>query len=309
MSHIESPIPVTYIAGISFCGSTLLSIVLNSHPEIVSVGEMGPSSRFGDVKYQCSCGERIVECPFYTAIGDRMGEMGVEFDPGHMRLRHNYSVDQRLERLSYRTIPVPVLNTVRDAVRDAVPPIRRKIDDFVRRNEAFMRAALDVSEKRVFLDATKHADRIPFLMRMNLDLKVIHLVRDPRGFLHSARKYDEITPERAARDFVKGHMEIEYHLEKLPRNRWMRINYETVCSDPDRWFSELSIFKGVAPMKIPADYRAQDYHVIGNRSRLRRDGRTTISLDEKWRQTLSESDIATVADIAGPMARRYGYEI
>jgi hypothetical protein len=309
MTHTESPIPVVYIAGISFCGSTLLAIVLNSHPEIVSVGEMGPSSRFGNAEYMCSCGEKIVECRFFGDVSRRMGELGVDFDPGNMRLRHNYSVGQFLERVSYRTIGVPVLNAVRDAVRDALPPIRRRIDDCARRNEAFMRACLDVSDKRVFLDATKHADRIPFLTRMNVDLKVIHLVRDPRGFLHSARKYDETNARRAARDFVRGHKEIEFHLRKLPRSHWMRINYETICADPEHWLSELSMFAGAGPIRLPDDYRAQNYHVVGNRSRLRKDGRTQIRLDEKWRETLTPEDIATVASIAGPLARRYGYSI
>jgi hypothetical protein len=309
MSHTESPIPLVYIAGISFCGSTLLAIVLNSHPDVVSVGEMGPSERFGDAGYMCSCGRRIVECEFFAGVRIRMAEMGVDFDPGDMRLRHNYSVGQVVERLSYRTFSVPVLNTVRDAVRDALPPIHRRIDECARRNESFMRACLDVSGKKIFLDATKHADRIPFLTRMNVDLKVIHLVRDPRGFLHSARKYDETNAERAARDFVRGHDEIEFHLKKLPRERWTRVNYETLCSDPGPRFDELAAFMGAGPMRLPDDYRAQDYHVIGNRSRLRKDGRTQIRVDEKWRETLSRADLDTVAAIAGPRARRYGYSI
>jgi hypothetical protein len=119
---VKPPIPVTYIAGVSFCGSTLLAIVLNTHPEIVSVGEMGPSKRFGDSDYECSCGVRIVECPFYAAVQARMQELGVAFDPGDMRLRHNYSVGQHLERLSYRTIGVPAPSTCLARARSSTRP-------------------------------------------------------------------------------------------------------------------------------------------------------------------------------------------
>jgi hypothetical protein len=309
MSPADTPIPAVYIVGISYCGSTLLAIVMNDHPEIVSVGEMGPARRGGHADYMCSCGRRIVECDFFSSVTRRMAEARVDFDPGNMRLRQPHCVGPRLERIVYRTFASPALNAARDMVRDALPPIQRRMADCARRNEAFMRACLDVSGKRIFLDATKQASRIPFLQRMNTDLKVIHLVRDPRGYLHSARKYNDTPPQSAAHEFVTGHREIEFYLKKLPRDRWMRINYETICADPQRQLNELAAFMGAGPMTLPDDYRSQDYHVIGNRSRLRGDGRTKIRLDEKWRETLSPADLNAVTAVAGPLARSYGYDI
>lgn len=308
MGASTNPVRVTYITGISYCGSTLLSIVFNAHPDVVSVGEMGPARSTPHPDYECSCGTRIVECDFFKPVAERMREQGVPFDPARMRLRHTQGVGG-LQRLWYRTIGIPPVDRVRDAVREFIPSVRRHLDEYARRNEAFMRAALRVSGKRVFLDATKHADRIPLLRRMNADLRVIHLIRDPRGFLYSARKYNEISAEEAAREFVRGHEEIEYHLGNLPRRHRMQINYETICEDPQYWFCEMSKFMAVDCIDLPADYRAQDYHVIGNRMRKRGDVRTTIRLDEKWRGTLSQADLDTVARIAGPLARRYGYEI
>lgn len=300
----QPPVSVTYITGISYCGSTLLAVVLNAHPGVVSIGEMGPSRASATPDYTCSCGERVAECPFFTEVARRMREQGVDFDPGDMRLRHNDNGDI-FTRLLRRSTGVAAL----DRLRDALPPVRARLDDYARRNEAFIRAALDTSGAQVFLDATKHADRIPLLQRMNVDLRVIHLVRDPRGYLHSARKHDNTDAESAARDFIRGHSQIERHLARVPRDHRMRINYETICADPGHWLAQLTLFMGLDAMDVPGDFRAHDYHVIGNRMRNRGDERTTITLDEKWRTTLSEDDIATVARIAGPLARRYGYEI
>ena len=36
------PVDVICLAGASYCGSTLVSFLLNAHPQIHSVGEMGP---------------------------------------------------------------------------------------------------------------------------------------------------------------------------------------------------------------------------------------------------------------------------
>lgn len=307
MSPAASPPRVVYIAGISFCGSTLLSIVLDSHPDIISIGEMGPANAVPRPDYECTCGNAIIDCPFFTAVGERMTEMGVDFDVAQMRLRHNLG-QSKLDRLWYRTITTPGLGALRDLARAVLPSKRRELSGYVRRNEAFYRAALEVSGKTVFVDATKQSDRIPLLRRMDVDLKVIHLVRDPRSYLVSARKRGEKTADQAAREFNREHAEIEYHLKKLPRESWMRINYETVCADPQHWFSEMSMFMGVGPMEMPEDYRAAEFHVVGHKSRLDT-SRTTIELIEKWRDELDQEDLAAVGRVAGPLARRYGYDI
>ena len=70
----RSPERFLYIAGTSFTGSTLLSFLLNLHPQIVGVGEMtGPFRGVEDRRgYPCSCGAALSECPFWTAVGQEM---------------------------------------------------------------------------------------------------------------------------------------------------------------------------------------------------------------------------------------------
>ena len=33
------PVHVAYLTGVAFCGSTLMSIVLNTHPDVLSMGD------------------------------------------------------------------------------------------------------------------------------------------------------------------------------------------------------------------------------------------------------------------------------
>ena len=57
----RSPERFLYVVGTSFTGSTLLSFLLNLHPQIVSVGEMtGPFRGVADRQaYPCSCGAAL----------------------------------------------------------------------------------------------------------------------------------------------------------------------------------------------------------------------------------------------------------
>ena len=71
-SNHDNKINVVYLAGVSYCGSTLLSFILNTHPQIFSIGEMGPYAPFENGGYRCSCGSNIQECPFVIKVKDNM---------------------------------------------------------------------------------------------------------------------------------------------------------------------------------------------------------------------------------------------
>lgn len=58
-----SIVEVLFIAGLSHSGSTVLNVVLGTHPRMVGVGEARRSVRTPD-QGQCSCGETAQNCPF-----------------------------------------------------------------------------------------------------------------------------------------------------------------------------------------------------------------------------------------------------
>jgi len=56
------PIRLVYIMAASHSGSTLLAMLLNSHPEICTVGELKATSLGDPDSYYCSCRNKIREC-------------------------------------------------------------------------------------------------------------------------------------------------------------------------------------------------------------------------------------------------------
>jgi len=308
--RLQGQIPLVYIAGTSFCGSTLLSFLLNMHPEVLCIGEMGPARQFEVEGYECSCGAVLAECPFFLRVKAHMDEQGVAFDMSHWELRHRYSSNSTLERLVMGTLGSRVLRSIRDPLRGLVPHYTPRIRAFERRNVAFVRAALAVSGASVFLDATKIPSRIPFLAGIEeIDLRVIHLLRDPRGYCHSVRKHSGRGVESTSREWTSNQDYCEEARRRFPEERWLRARYEDLCTDPDGFLAELCHFMGVSDLPAPEEYRSTPHHIVGNVMRSSSDPRMSIRLDEKWRETLSESEQQTVARLAGRQARRFGYDI
>ena len=58
------PTRLFYILAASHSGSTLLAMLLGSHPDVCTAGELKAAS-VGDVDaYRCSCGAPILQCGF-----------------------------------------------------------------------------------------------------------------------------------------------------------------------------------------------------------------------------------------------------
>ena len=66
---------VIFIASLSHSGSTLLDLMLNAHPELVSVGELKQLSRFARFNKpkqpRCTCGTpSLWDCDFWKSVND-----------------------------------------------------------------------------------------------------------------------------------------------------------------------------------------------------------------------------------------------
>src|SRR5262245_22213361 len=72
-------IDLVYILAASHSGSTLLAMLLGSHADAVTVGELAPGA-FGDLqRYRCSCRRRLLDCPFWAQVAEEMSRRGTDF--------------------------------------------------------------------------------------------------------------------------------------------------------------------------------------------------------------------------------------
>jgi hypothetical protein len=305
-------VPFTFLLAHSFSGSTLLSFLLGAHPEVATVGEMFIAPSHNTDAYSCSCGEPIERCSFWRRVSDKMAGRGVPFDVrGAETSLSAGSYGPFGSRVVWSEPRGPFLEGVRRTALALLPGVRRELDRRIAVNRHLAEAVLDLRGARVFVDATKRPGRALLLRRdPQLDLQVIHLVRDGRAVARSAFRNLGRTIEDGARSWAASLRHAEELQRTLPPERWLTVRHEDLCREPCGTLARIFDFQKVSPdfqIGDIRDFRAGDHHIIGNRMRLSR--ASEIRLDERWRTELAPDQRRTVERIAGPGLARYGYAV
>lgn len=321
---------LAYILAASHSGSTLLSMLLGSHPQIATIGEMNLSPKaMGDLdRYRCSCGQFIRQCGFWQKVPEAMHRRGVVFDlacagTDYRSVRSRYA--QRLIQPMHRST---ALERIRDVGLSLSPAWRAALPEVHRRNATLASTVAELAGAQVVVDSSKVGLRLKYLLRNpELDVKVIRLVRDgravaltymdPAGFADASdpskraggmggdRAKERLSMSQAAYEWRRCMEEAEHVLQGLDRSRWMEVRYEDYCREPDITLERLHRFLGVEPGRQPKDFRSVEQHVVGNGMRL--DTTSEIRLDKRWRSVLSNEQMQTFDSVAGKINRRYGY--
>jgi hypothetical protein len=302
---LPRPLPFIYILGAGHSGSTLLTMLLGAHPDVTSIGELKAPAIGSAERYTCSCGQTLSTCSFWSALATEVSREGHELDMSNgstdiRRVSSGYV--SRLLRPLHRG---PLAEALRDAALRLSPvwPVhQQRIQSLT---AAIARAACRVSGASVFVDGSKTGIHLKYLLRNpELDVKIIRLVRDGRGVSLSYRKAEGLSIERAAHIWKRSNEEAETVVGELPLSRWLDLRYERLCSDVDRVLGEVFSFVGVDPRGARRHSGVQQ-HVLGNNN-MRLNARE-IRLDEKWRHTLTASELSTFHRIAGALNNHLGY--
>lgn len=281
-------IPYVHMVGMPYSGTTLLGRLLNSHPAITTLGELSTPPAAGRIvreggEYPCSCGEHIRCCPHFLQLVTRARALGVELDP--------LDFDAR--------IPRGLLERLR-------PGRRARVDRVMQRTEVIARALLGVTGKHVFLDTSKDLEPVPHLLaHPGLDVWLLHVVRDPRAVLHSARKRG---PRRAA-ELASQWRRLNQRARRLGaaagRARYQVLTYESLCERPSVALEQVCAHLGVESVDLLSRVDQVEHHLIGNRGRLRPVGE--IEPDVAWREALTAADRRSCVRGGGRLAAEYGY--
>jgi hypothetical protein len=304
-------IPYVCLPGCGYTGSTLLGFLLNAHPECASIGAAtGLVARVDLPSYRCSCGALFGECGFWRAVAARTRELGHPVDvykTGFWSTHFTWTGNRVLDALLFRSLRAPALTALRDALLADLPPVRAHLLAVAATSAAFARAVLEQTGKRVFVDTARDHQRPKLLARSpELDVRVIHLVRDARANSASIMKRLGLDAAAAARHWEKANLEAERTRRYFAPERWLRVRYDELCSDLQATLDRISDFLGVRRAPAPADFRAGAHHVIGNEMRL--EGAGQVREDVSWRERLSASDLDAIARNAGRTNRFFGFD-
>jgi hypothetical protein len=301
----SNDIPYVYILSASHSGSTLLTMLLAAHPDVASIGETSAAFKeaTGDSAL-CSCALLQRDCPFWRRLRERLGRSGRFSGNERLSLEFRFREGSPMDRLLRAEIRGPVFEFIRDVAVSRHPAWRRRRRRLEDANVLAAEEALAWSGGRVFVDSSKEALRLKFMMCIpRFRVRVIHLIRDGRGVTASylRKKPGDIT--RAVMEWRRSLISQQHILRRFSAEQTTRVRYEDLCSDVDRTVRRLYAFIGVDPtVKMRRHF---EHHILGNRMRLR--GIDEIRHDERWRTKLSNTDLAVFERLAGTVNRHYGY--
>ncbi|HLF41365.1 MAG TPA: sulfotransferase domain-containing protein, partial [Acidimicrobiia bacterium] len=257
----------------------------------------------------CGCGTPFAECDFWARVGKSAFGGWDQVDAAEM-----VALQHRVDRNRY--IPSMVAPRLRPGARS----------DMERYTEALSRlyhGIREVSGARVVIDASKHASTAYLLRRVpDLDLRVVHLVRDSRGVAYSWTK-EVRKPEVTEGDaFMPVYSPGKSGLQWLAYNLMfdafkvvddtMVLRYESALRDPRGTVERILAHAGETSDR-PLDFLGDgwvdlgvDHTVAGNPMRFHQ-GRLELRLDEAWTKKLPEKDRRVVSAITFPLRLRYGY--
>lgn len=290
-------VPVLFLACSSFSGSTLLSFLLNTHPDIATVGHtIGWRYSTGDV-FHCSCGATLESCPFWTRLAEAFRDAGLPFSFREFGTRFQIVQNERLNR--YLTAQIlrfssDALESLRDRLVRAVPHWAQTLDRQGRANVTLMRTALDYAGAKVYVDNTHSPYRLRNLSRVvDLDLSIVYLVRDIRATVNSYMKNHGWGVRSATRIWLNE----QENILRIGRGfeRMLTVTYEDLCDATEQTLTGIHEFAGVDPIPYTGDFGGVEHHILGNVMRF---GQMKIVKDEMWRTRLKREEIHYIEDVA-----------
>jgi hypothetical protein len=163
----------------------------------------------------------------------------------------------------------------------------------------------EVTNRPWIVDASKSWQALYLMQRSALfDLRVVHLVRDARGVVHSYdKKYGDLRHGLAK--WVKSSV-AALGLASRFENRWLRVRYEDLARDPEQTLTTICALLDLEFEPAMLRFRQHPWFGIGG-NRMSRRGDETIRLDERWRREMSWGRQLLVNVVGGPLNRYYGY--
>lgn len=307
----QDPVRVLFLAGEGRSGSTLLGRIIGQADGCVFGGEIRYVWERGLIaRRSCECRQDVEECPFWRDVFSHAFGGTDNIDAPEL-----LELDQRLIRLRHAA-PMLVLGSW--------PGRRRKLLRRYGSSATALYSAISaVSDGAIVVDSTKIPVYAHLLRALpQIDLRVIHLVRDPRATVYSWQR-EKLDPDSGVpRLMIQRsvlHSALLWNLwnaltEWLWRadERYLRIRYEDFVAQPTTTVRRILDFagagSGVLPIEDDRVWLTAGHSVSGNPNRFDT-GPTRIRLDDEWSRGLGSWRYWTVTLLTWPLLVRYRYRV
>jgi hypothetical protein len=313
---MNNPVKYVYICSAGHSGSTLLDLLLGSHSQIESLGEIIHLSKNLSLNTQCTCGEPVRSCPVWKRVVSLLNEqLGIDIfnapyalnmgfplplvikDKLHTTLRY------KLKRRFLRGLRYIQLKYQLNFLKHFLNPIYDGIENTILVYEAVRR----VLQCQMIVDSSKsYLEAIGIYNRNPDNVRILLLCRDGRGVFYSFIKRNFC--RNMSLYAWKNHYERAIPLlEKYVNDdHLLRVKYEDIVQDPTAELKRICMFLNVEFEDKMLDFASHVHHMTdGNNMRFSKS--SEIRADTAWQHELSDTDRAYFDKKAGHLNRSLGY--
>jgi len=290
-------------------GSTLLSLVLGRHADIVNLGEVSFIPKLLALNELCTCQQQLNQCAEWQSVLELIKQQtgaDMSHDPyalhlddvmkqksGTGKIDHQYQTKWRMIRSKLRGgVDTALLKYFPvSGMLPSLPSISKGADNTL----ALYNAAAKAWDKKVVVDASKLPRKAVHLYRRAPDdVRIIHLTRDCRGVSASRKSHMQMSLELVDKWIAPEHL--------------VRLKYEDFVNDPATKVNELCDWLDIpySEQTLDFDIDVKTHSAGGNPTRFKfSEGIRPV--DERWKTVLSNMDLAEIERICGDVSRRLGY--
>jgi Sulfotransferase family len=304
-----SPPRTLFVGAMGRSGSTVLELMLGAFQGFMGVGELRYLWQMGLVENRlCECGDDFAHCKFWQEVGE------VAFKGWDIDAQRVLEIKSTLER--HRALPQLWR---REPQRNS--DFAWYLEVLARLYEGIQR----VSGAAVIVDSSKIPPYLFTLRKVkNLDLRLLHLVRDPRGVVYSWKKRTSRPDVLDGQTYMATYStyksvglwidyNVMYHLAGRLGTPRIFFRYEDLIASPREAMAQIlkfvneevpeedldAIGKGSVPVR--------GSHAIGGNPVRFGTREMVLKLDDTWKRELPTSVRKGVYAATWPLARAYGY--
>jgi hypothetical protein len=266
----QKPLPVVYIAGTSFSGSSILGYLLGSSPFVHNVGELKFFNRMQATKWkalQCSCGQVIATCPFWGPFTAR--------SYGVFEMPSFWQKAKAAGKILFGSIGQANSAVCADDQRllaDLLTEVRHR-----------------QPATRYLLDTSKSIWRLQHLRQcQGIDLKVVYIRRGIKGNVASFKGHNEGF-WLGLLIYLVSHPVMERFLKRsqLP-TVW--VSYDELAADTPGTLRRIGDFLGVDYSRYEDDLKRREFHVAWGNFGVQKqfiEGFSGVRRDDSWQKRLT----------------------
>lgn len=302
---------ILYIGGAGRSGSTIVDMILGNIPGFFSLGEIIDFWEHAETEDMlCGCGELIEACPFWKPVIHQLkynhkrsfneaSNLKTKFD------RTRYLPFHGIKQITYKKNYYAYLEHILD--------LYQTIDEF--------------AGNKIVVDSSKTPAHLYFLSQIpSVDIRVLHLIRDPRAVAFSWKnnvKRDLAYKTRNSRMDQRSNINTifrwsmeNYFVELIGRTQsnYTVMKYEDFTYSPKSQLKSAMNNLGFPISSSDLDFVKKDslnlhktHSIGGNPMRFKKVN--SIHYDASWKTEMSSTLINFLALIAFPLIIRHRYRL